>query len=188
MSESVPSSTTGFAHRRVRADSTASFTYYEDNEESSESSPWPEDEAIADEIDEDPDFVEQTNQDLESGPTLSRKRNSSGFSRLSVQDPLLFRHDSAKTDFSGLGRSGKSNQKIYIITEDLTVVFAGFSTSYVGYSVYVLLCLLSCGLGYLLFRWLPRWKVRLVGASRPLRECKWVVIEVGKSSAYSICD
>ena len=178
MSESVPSSTTGFAHRRNRADSTASFTYLEENEESSESSPWPDDQAIIDQSDEEGESVDEVNGDLESGPTSPKRRKSSGFSRLSVEDPLLQRYDSARTDVSGSGRNGRITQKIYIVTEDLTVVFAGFSTSALGFSVYLCLCLVSLGLGYLLLRWLPTWKVRLVGSPKPLKECSWVVIEV----------
>ncbi|MCJ1476845.1 hypothetical protein MMC13_005514 [Lambiella insularis] len=177
MSESVPSSTTGFAHRRGRADSTASFTYLQDTEASSESSPWPDDEAVANHSDEEDDYMQQANGDLESGPTSLLRRKSSGFSRLSVEDPLLFRHDSAKTDVSGYEQGRRNTQKIYIVTEDLTVVFAGFSTSLTGYAVYISTCFISLGLGYLLLRWLPKWKVQLIGSPKTLRECSWVVIE-----------
>ena len=177
MSESIPSSTTGFAHRRVRADSTASFTYFQENEESSESSHWPDDEAIEDPSD-DEEYTKSKDGDLESGLASSKRRKSSGFSRLSLEDPLLLRHDSARTDASGFGCAGRHNQKIYIATEDLTVVFAGFSTSTFGMLAYMILCLTSFGIGYLLFRWLPRWKVRLIGSPIPLHECSWIVIEV----------
>jgi len=180
MSESVPSSTTGFAHRRARADSTASFTYLPDNEESSGSSPWPDDEAVEDPSDdEQEEYANSKDGDVESNPASPRRRKSSGFSRLSVEDPLLDRRDSTKTDASVYGRGGRSTQKIYIVSEDLTVVFAGFSTSHIGLAAYSLICLTSLGLGYLLLRWLPRWKVWLIGSQTPLRECSWVVIEVG---------
>jgi len=180
MSESVPSSTTGFAHRRARADSTASFTYLPDNEESSGSSPWPDDEVIEDPSDDEQEqYRNSKDGDVDSNSTSPKRRKSSGFSRLSVEDPLLNRRDSTKTDVSGYGRDGRNTQKIYIVSEDLTVVFAGFSTSHVGFTAYLIVCLASLGLGYLLFRWLPRWKVRLIGCQVPLRECSWVVIEVG---------
>ena len=180
MSESVPSSTTGFAHRRTRADSTASFTYLQDNEESSGSSPWPDDEVIEDPSDDEQgEYDKSKDGDVESNRASSRRRKSSGFSRLSVEDPLLNRRDSTKTDASVYGRGGRSTQKIYIISEDLTVVVAGFSTSHVGLAAYLVICLASLGLGYLLFRWFPRLKVRLIGSQTPLRDCSWVVIEVG---------
>ena len=189
MSESVPSSTTGFAHRRARAGSTASFTYLPDNEESSGSSPWPDDEAIEDASDdEQEEYPNSKDGDVDSNPTSPKRRKSSGFSRLSVEDPLLSRRDSTKTDASGSGRSGRNTQKIYIVSEDLTVVFAGFSTSLFGYAAYVSICLASLGLGYLLFRWLPRWKIRLVGSQTSLRGCSWVVIEVCNCLSRALSD
>ena len=106
------------------------------------------------------------------------RRKSSGFSRLSLEDPLLQRYDSTKTSSSAYGRGGRTNQKIYIKTEDLTIVVAGFSTSAIGFAAYLFLCTFSIGLCFLLFRWLPRWKVRLLGSPKPLRECTWAVVEV----------
>lgn len=64
-----------------------------------------------------------------------------------------------------------------MVNEDLYIVIAGFRTSSVGVALYILLCLSTFGLGWLLFRWLPRWHVRLVGKATPLRDCDWVVIE-----------
>lgn len=179
MSESVPSSITGFAHRRARADSLASFTYYPDNVDSSESSTWPEDEVVADGSDgEDQISLEQRGDDLEEGSPVPKRRKSSGFSRISIEDPLLRRYDSSRTNTSGFDEDGRTVQKVYVATEDLTIVFAGFRTSTLGLAVYVALCVVSFGLGYLVFRWIPRWKVRLIGSSSPLRESDWVVIEV----------
>lgn len=179
MSESVPSSVTGFAHRRPRADSIASFTYFQEDEESPE---WPEDQAIIDEEDEDPEIGKHIegdqDYDLGSGSTSPHRRKSSGFSRDSVKDPLLYRQDSTKTDMSGISREARSNQKIYVVTEDLTIVVAGFTTAPFGFLLYVGFCISSLGLGYLVLRWLPRWRVRLMGTPKPLRECDWVVIEV----------
>jgi cation-transporting ATPase 13A3/4/5 len=181
MSESIPSSTTGFAHRRNRADSITSFTYYDEVEESPEPSTWPDDEAIVDDEGDDEDLDKHTDGTEDSQPPPFKRRQSSGFSRLSVEDPLLHRHDSTKTDIGGYTLGGRTNQKIYIATEDLTVVFAGFKTSPVGFMIYVILCILSFGLGCLVFRWLPRWKVWLVGRTATLKDCSWVVIEVSGS-------
>ena len=183
MSESIPSSTTGFAHRRSRADSTASFTYLEDTVESSESSNWPDDEAVEDQSGDDDDYADHVDGAINSGPSSPERRKSSGFSRLSVEDPLLYRHDSSKTEASGFSNDGRTIQKIYIVTEDLTVVFAGFTTSRVGYTIYLFICVATLGLGYLLFRWLPRLRVRLVGSPRSLKNCSWVAIEVSSCLA-----
>ena len=192
MSESVPSSITGFANRRIRTDSVASFTYFE---EPQESVLLDENEVITDQSDEDDDPLvspeADDDGDLEAGHVSMRRRKSSGFSRLSVEDPLLYRHDSTKSNTSVYGSAGRTSQKIRIMTEDLTIVIAGFNSSYSGLAGYIALCVCTFGLGYLLFRWLPRWHVRLVGSQRPLQECSWVVIEVSferpvhrKLSAY----
>ncbi|KAL8739285.1 MAG: hypothetical protein Q9181_000015 [Wetmoreana brouardii] len=175
MSESVPSSITAFAHARSRADSTASFTYMEGSEESSE---WAEEEAISDQVDEEPPEPGGEYETASLSRSLSMDpRKSSGHSRRSAEHPLLQRHTSARTDTSYFGHGGRTDQKIYVVTEDLTIVVSGFVTSLAGYIAYISLCCLTCGVAYLVLRWLPRWKVRLVGEHRPLRECSWVVIE-----------
>lgn len=177
MSESIPSSITGFAHRRSRADSTVSFTYMQNGEGSPE---WTEeDEAVTDQSDEELQDAEEANEfDSSSRSTSLEGRKYSGVSRVSIEDPLLRRYDSTRTDLSSFGRGGRSNQKIYIVTEDLTILVSGFVTSLAGYACYLALCILSCGLAYLLFRWLPRWRVRLVGEHKLLRDCSWVAVEV----------
>lgn len=180
MSESVPSSITGFAHRRTRADSRASFTFYPDAEESTGSA-WPDDEAVMDDdelSDEGPMIRAYAGPDLESGQSSSPRRKSSGYWRASAEDSLLHRLDSSKTDASGHTTEGRTNQKIYIVTEDLTVVFAGFNTSRFGSALYLILCIFSLGLAYLFLRWMPRWKVRLVGIAAALKHCSWVIVEV----------
>lgn len=184
VSESVPSSIASFAHRRSRADSTASFTYYQENEDDEllRSTEDEDDSAIIDEED-DIQFQEEDS-DIEAA-RLAMRRTSTIESRNSVHDRLL-RSDSARTDGSNLGQGHRTNQKIYIITEDLTIVVAGFRTSTFGFALYLAICILSFGLGYLLLRWLPRWQVRIIGTPSPLRECTWVVIEVSNNRILEI--
>ena len=180
MSESVPSSVTGFAHRRARTGSVASFTYFQEEDESPE---WSEDQAVIDEEgEEDHNFGKQRREemedDLESGSISAQRRKSSACSNGTAEEPLLHRHDSTKTDASSFGRGARSSQKIYVVSEDLTLVVAGFTTDSSRLILYVTFCTLSLGLGYLILRWLPRWRVRLIGTPKPLRECDWVAIEV----------
>lgn len=179
MGESVPTSVSSFAHRRGRADSTTSFTYYQDDAEEN-LPPSEDDSAILDEESES-NIEEEDSADLEAGELSAMRRTSTGHSRASVHDRLL-RSDSTKTDGSNLGRGHRTSQKIYIVTEDLTIVVAGFRTSTLGFALYTTICVLSLGLGYLLFRWLPRWQVRIIGTPCPLRSCGWVVIEVSTHS------
>lgn len=67
-----------------------------------------------------------------------------------------------------------------MVSEDLTIVIAGFRTSKPGYAAYVFLCVTTLGLAYLLLRWLPRWQVKLIGEPCPLHDCEWVVLEVSR--------
>ena len=177
MSESIPSSVTGFAHRRPRADSVASFTYFQEEDESPE---WSDDQSERLNGDGAPKLGPgDAEPDLESGSPSPTRRESSAFSsRDSVDRPLLNRYDSTKTDNSASGRGLRTRQKIYVETEDLTIVVAGFSTHWIGFALYTSLCVLSAGVLYLIFRWIPSWRIRLVGSEAPLKECEWVVVEV----------
>ena len=193
MSESVPTSISSFAHRRPRADSTASFTYYDDDRRSEEGI---EEDAIAEEygdIDYEDEVVELTLDELdelENGdrPTPPR-RKSSGYSRrstrsrrstesrASVDRPLLRTRTGSSTGSADGWRGKRISQKVYILTEDLTIVVAGFRTSTLGLAIYLALCICTAGLAWLLFRWLPRWRVALIGRATPIKDCEWVVIE-----------
>ncbi|KFZ06971.1 hypothetical protein V501_06875 [Pseudogymnoascus sp. VKM F-4519 (FW-2642)] len=181
MSESVPTSVTSFAHHRARADSTASFTYLQPADDAQwHAAAAGDEEALEDEEDiyhEDDyegDLYEEDSAGLEAGQ-LSMRRMSSNYSRGSVHDRLL-QSDSGISESHPHGR-GKVSQRIYIVNEDLTIVVAGFRTSQVGNIVYGIICVITFGLAYLLFRWVPKWQVWLTGSPTPLRDCSWVVIE-----------
>lgn len=154
-----------------------SFTYFQDEEDFAEWSN--EDEDVVDEEGEDDEESLHgiRDPDLESarGSFVSKRMSTS---RDSVEHPLLSRYLSA----SSYGRDRRSgsrlNQKVYIASEDLTAVFAGFSTSSGGFAVYIALCILTGGFAWLLFRWLPRWRVKLIGKATPIGKCQWVAIEV----------
>lgn len=185
VSESIPSSIASFAHRRSRADSTASFTYYQQNDDDEELLGSAEDEDDSAIIDEEDDAQYQEEDSDLDATEMALRRISTVESRNSVHDRLL-RSDSVGTNGSNLGQGHRTNQKIYIITEDLTIVVAGFRTSTFGFALYLAICIVSFGLGYLLLRWLPRWQVRIIGIPSSLRECTWVVIEVSKYHIFQI--
>ena len=197
MSESVPNASSSFAHRRGRAGSTTSFTYYEEDRDF-DSEEWAE-EAVYDEQDHletqsldgvdtfiepelDADFDERSvdgrpSSKSRKGSGLSRSSRNSRDSRNSAGTPLLRRNHSEESQTSGFRIGGRMGQKIYILTEDMTIVVAGFNTSLFGYALYLSICVLTVGIGYLIFRWLPKWNVKLVGKAMPLGKCDWVVIE-----------
>ncbi|KAI0840195.1 hypothetical protein F5Y06DRAFT_263921 [Hypoxylon sp. FL0890] len=184
MAESLPSSLSAFSHRRQRADSTASFAYY--NEEENEPEPsilYSENGALPFDMDETPFEPEEEEEgssevELENGSSYedyAMRRRSSTLSRTSVHTRLL-RTDSGVTDASGRDH-GRVSQKLHMVNEDLTIVIAGFRTSRLGYAAYIFFCVTTLGLAYLLLRWLPRWQVKLIGEPCPLHDCQWVVLE-----------
>lgn len=173
----MPTSVTGFSYQRPRqrAGSIASFTYFQDEDETPQYS---DEEAVLDPSDDEDGYANGHDADLEAGENQSLRRKSSGRYRTSSDQPLLRRHESTRSDIQEHDDGGSFSQKLYIEAEDLTMVIAGFTTSSLGFSIYVLTCVLTAGLGYLLFRWVPRWRIKLVGTPAPLRKCTWVVVEV----------
>ncbi|EFR01130.1 cation translocating P-type ATPase [Nannizzia gypsea CBS 118893] len=177
ISESIPSSVASFVRRRSRRESNVSFTYFQEN---NGSFVWPDDrdeEAVIE-----PDQLENGHENDQEVDIETPFRPSSYFgptpSHDSAEDPLLWRRASS-TDHPRGGKSsdGIISQKIYIASEDLTAAIAGFSTSMAGLTTYLAICILTCGLGYLVFRWVPKWRVSLIGTPTPLYKCQWVAIE-----------
>ncbi|PHH51704.1 putative cation-transporting ATPase [Ceratocystis fimbriata CBS 114723] len=124
--------------------------------------------------------------DVDHRPSIdysASRRRSSTISRNSVHARLL-RRDSTTTNGSVFGRQGGSGsscgrrgQKIHMTNEDLTIFIAGFRSTRLRTAMYILLCIATGGLAFLLMRWLPTYKVKIIGTPAPLRECDWVVIE-----------
>ncbi|KAH7152534.1 hypothetical protein B0J13DRAFT_548672 [Dactylonectria estremocensis] len=195
VAESLPTSVSAFSHRRPRADSTTSFTYYEDEPEA-----FPDAidyngaarRGISDEYnrrsisdigdlefgDVDDDNEDDASSDRDYDATHddhALHRHSSSQSRSSVHAHLL-RRDSTTTVGSFYHR-GRTSQKVYMVNEDLTIAIAGFRTSRAGYIFYIMSCIMTAGIAYLLFRWVPRWYVAILGRACALRDCEWVVIE-----------
>ncbi|EWC45057.1 hypothetical protein DRE_06196 [Drechslerella stenobrocha 248] len=179
ITESVPSSVSAFAHRRrSRTESNASFTFFQQDEVEN----WDNEEAIEDGDDDDFPFDAWGGDieiDVEAGSRRHSLARSPRTSRDSQELPLLDRQDTNATDNSRLFLRGplRSNQKIYILTEDLSIIVGGFRTSKMGSAIVSVLSVLTLGLFYLMLRWAPRWRVRLTGKPCPLRDCEWVVIE-----------
>ncbi|KXX81745.1 Vacuolar cation-transporting ATPase YPK9 [Madurella mycetomatis] len=185
VAESLPSSVSAFRNRRVRADSTTSFSFYQEEDEFEASGiPLAEDgrHPSVDDLDELPfedEFEEQEDSaDLEhttEDNDFVLHRRTSTQSRGSVRSRLL-RRDSGVSAGSGYG-ANRCSQKVYMANEDLYIAIAGFRTSTLGLATYIFICVITLGVGWLLFRWIPRWHVKLVGKPSPLRNCEWVVVE-----------
>ncbi|KAI5285610.1 hypothetical protein KEM54_000434 [Ascosphaera aggregata] len=177
VSESVPSSSASFIHRRrSRRDSNVSFTFYQSPEED-EGEPFNETRldhtAVGDGVSElDASISMDDDYDLEA---MTASRDPS-VARSSVSTPLLGQSTTKRG--ASLNWDGETvSQKVYLSTEDLTAVVTGFTTSRVGFLLYLLICIVSLGFGYLILRWLPRWRVHITGRTVPLAKADWVVIE-----------
>lgn len=217
MAESLPSSVSAFSHRRARrrdrADSIASFTYYNEpgglahgEGRGDEDERYGEDGrasdfavSVADEeeldrrrlLDEGDGVIDFVGDGGLGGGDMAEdedldERGVGGYamhrrpSTQSVRARLLGRRDSTMTEGTASNFApggGRCVQKLHMANEDLTIAIAGFRTSRAGMAAYVVLCVATLGVAYLLLRWLPRWYVRLVGRVAPLRDCEWVVVE-----------
>lgn len=188
MAESLPSSVSAFSHRRTRHDSTSTFVYHEEPDASNDFS---NDSAFADRnrsferrsISDvgDFEFGIEDEEDSADRDYMARhddfmlRRCSSTQSRSSSHARLL-RRDSTATVASGRSE-GRSSQKIYMANENLTIAVAGFKTSTMGLAIYLSLCVLTGGVAFLVYRWLPRLYIGTVGRPSLLKDCKWTVIE-----------
>ena len=194
VAESLPTSVSAFSHRRTRADSTTSFTFFhEDLELATEQDDQTvysgfagRDELVRHSVSDVGDldfgqFEEEEDDSADRDYAVSEDdyvlhpRRSSTHSRSSIHARLL-RTESVGTATS-LRINGRTQQKIYMVNEDLTIVMAGFRTSIIGRLIYLCICLITGGLGYLALRWLPRWYVKVLGQPCSLQDCDWVVIE-----------
>ncbi|CAK9435871.1 uncharacterized protein LODBEIA_P05160 [Lodderomyces beijingensis] len=68
-------------------------------------------------------------------------------------------------------------QRYYLAEEDLVIGIAGYRNSWWKKTLYYLFCILTLGLGYLILRWFPRYRVNFMGTRSPLGLADWCVIE-----------
>lgn len=69
------------------------------------------------------------------------------------------------------------SQRYYLAEEDLVIGIAGYTNSLVKTILYYFICIFTLGIGYLILRWTPRYRVNLMGNRSPLGLADWCVIE-----------
>lgn len=69
------------------------------------------------------------------------------------------------------------SQRFYIAEEDLVVGIAGYQTTWTKLIIYRIICIFTFGLYALLCRWIPKWKIRMMGKKVPLGKAQWLVVE-----------
>ncbi|QSL66666.1 hypothetical protein MERGE_001050 [Pneumocystis wakefieldiae] len=78
---------------------------------------------------------------------------------------------------SGLYTSeDKYIQEIKLDDENYLII-SGFNISKIRQFIYYICCILSAQFIYLIFLWVPKWKVRFIFKRAPLDSCEWVAIE-----------
>ncbi|KAH7579776.1 hypothetical protein B1J92_M11308g [Nakaseomyces glabratus] len=82
-------------------------------------------------------------------------------------------HDKFYPEF----KADRHIQRAYISEEDMVIVIAGYKTSKFMSLVYNLLCIFTLGGLFLIGKWLPKYKVRIVGRKAPLAKAEWLVLE-----------
>ena len=124
---------------------------------------------------------------ISSSPDIEH-RDSFGPLLVSASGARVRRKSSDVRSEGSLGREGGRTQKIYIADEDLVVVVSGFRTRRQRLWIYNLLCVVSLGIVYLVMRWMPRWRLKLLADPLPLSEAHWVVVEVQKPLVPAVTD
>lgn len=132
-------------------------------------------------------YMQQDNADLESSYGSLNSNSASHFERRN-------RSDSGDSDKSGslINESvdhdrGEETlkdypavskyQRFYLAEEDLVIGIAGYTNCMWKKVIYYFICVATLGLGYLVLRWFPKYKVNLRGNESPLGKADWCVIE-----------
>ena len=68
-------------------------------------------------------------------------------------------------------------QRYYLAEEDLVLGIAGYKNEWWKKLLYYATCIFTFGLGYLILRWFPRYRVNLMGTRCALGTADWCVIE-----------
>ena len=70
-----------------------------------------------------------------------------------------------------------SSQRYYLAEEDIVVGIAGYANCLWKTILYYVLCVCTFGVAYLVLRWIPRYRINLMGTPCPLGKADWCIIE-----------
>lgn len=82
-------------------------------------------------------------------------------------------HDKFFKKFPAINQS----QRFYIAEEDLVVGIAGYQTTWIKLFIYNFICICTFGSFALLCRWIPKYRIKMMGHQVPLAKAEWLVIE-----------
>lgn len=78
---------------------------------------------------------------------------------------------------SGLGK-GDPWRQTFMLDEEVQIIVEGYRNDGFHYMLYRLLCILSCGVVWLICRWMPQWWIAWVGRKTSLANAQWLVFVV----------
>lgn len=107
-----------------------------------------------------------------------RRRSSASSGRSTSIADLISDHLDAETQafFEEFNPRAKY-QRYYLAEEDIVIGIAGYSDCWWKQVIYYFICVITFGIGFLLLRWFPRYRINLLGNQRPLGKADWCVIE-----------
>ncbi|KAG9288647.1 hypothetical protein G9A89_006748 [Geosiphon pyriformis] len=73
--------------------------------------------------------------------------------------------------------SSPSTQKVHLEEEDLNLLLTGYQFHRFRLYIYYALCFLSCGIFYLIGRWMPKLWIWWVGTPCEMKKAQWVVVK-----------
>ncbi|RLV90384.1 Vacuolar cation-transporting ATPase YPK9 [Spathaspora sp. JA1] len=90
-----------------------------------------------------------------------------GESRETVEESTFYKQYPGKLKY----------QRYYLAEEDIVIGIAGYCNCWWRLVLYYIICITTLGMGYLVLRWFPKYRVNLMGKRSPLGMADWCVIE-----------
>lgn len=107
-----------------------------------------------------------------------RRSSADGSNKASSILSLVSRHlNSEEEAFLEAYTPVTKYQRYYLAEEDIVIGIAGYNNCLWKLVIYYVLCVVTLGMGYLVLRWLPRYRINLMGTQCPLGKADWCVIE-----------
>lgn len=97
--------------------------------------------------------------------------------RTSVRSFQLSESNASDSAFLDEYPSNLKYQRFYLAEEDLVIGIAGYTNCLWKKIIFWIICIGTFGLGYLILRWFPKYRVNLMGNSTTLGKAEWCVIE-----------
>lgn len=105
------------------------------------------------------------------------RRDSGSSSKSSLDEANSIVDDNQYEDFYKQFPTKLDYQRYYLAEEDLVIGIAGYADRWWKTAIYYFLCIGTLGIAYLILRWLPRYRINLMGTRCPLGKADWCVIE-----------